>query len=253
VISTSQTTVQPVLDAVVASAARLCEAVDAAIFLRDADTVTLHASVGPLGAHHIGERLPINRDWVTGRAVLEARTVQVKDLANNDEYPEGREMARSFGHRAILAVPLLREGIAVGAINTRRREARPFTDKQVALVESFAAQVVIALENARLLTELRARTDELARSVGELRALGEVSQAVNSTLNVEEVLTTIVTKAVQLSGTEAGAIYTFDEVCEEFQLRATYGMSQEMIKAIANQHITLQDSPRDRWIGHEYL
>jgi len=88
-----------------------------------------------------------------------------------------------------------------------RLEVKPFTDKQIALLESFADQAAIAIENARLLDTLRHRTDELGRSVGELRALGEVSQAVNSTLDIETVLSTIVAKAVQLSGTEAGAIY----------------------------------------------
>ena len=85
-------------------------------------------------------------------------------------------------------------------------EVRPFTDNQIALVETFADQAAIAIENVRLLDELRQRTTELGRSVEELRALGEVSQAVNSTLNLETVLSTIVAKAAQLSGTEAGAI-----------------------------------------------
>src|SRR5262249_57151708 len=92
-----------------------------------------------------------------------------------------------------------------------------------------------------LLSELRARTDELARSVGELRALGEVGQAVNSTLDAETVLRTIVTKAVELSATDAGAIYVFDEEHQEFRLRATYGMSEAMITAISGQHIGLGD------------
>jgi GAF domain-containing protein len=86
----------------------------------------------------------------------------------------------------------------------QRRAPLPFTDKQIALVETFADQAAIAIENVRLLDALRHRTDELGRSVEELRALGEVSQAVNSTLDLETVLSTIVTKAVQLSGTEAG-------------------------------------------------
>ena len=107
---------------------------------------------------------------------------------------------------------------------------------------SFAAQAVIAIENARLLGELRQRTDELGRSVGELRALGEVSRAVNSTLDLQTVLTTIVAKAVQLSGTEAGAIYVYDEARREFHLRATYGMDHELIDALTHQHIGL-DAP----------
>ena len=120
-------------------------------------------------------------------------------------------------------------------------EVRPFTDKQIALVETFADQAAIAIDNVRLVDELRHRTDELGRSVGELQALGEVSQAVNSTLDLETVLSTIVTKAVQLSGTEAGAIYVFDEVQREFRLRATYGMDQQLIDALTQQHIGLDD------------
>ena len=115
------------------------------------------------------------------------------------------------GIRTFLAVPMLKENELIGAIALARQDVRPFTDKQIELVANFAAQAVIAIENARLLTELRARTDELGRSVGELRALGEVSQAVNSTLDLETVLSTIVAKAVQLSNTDAGAIYVYGE------------------------------------------
>ena len=146
------------------------------------------------------------------------------------------------GARALLAVPMLKEDELIGAIVIYRQEARPFTDKQIELVTNFAAQAVIAIENVRLLNELRARTDDLARSVGELQALGEVSQAVNSTLDLEQVLTTIVQRAVQLSRTDAGAIYVFDEARNEFKLRATYGMSEAMIVAITDRHIGAGDS-----------
>ena len=100
----------------------------------------------------------------------------------------------------------------LGVIVIYHQEVKPFTDKQIRLVEIFADQAAIAIENVRLLDTLRQRTDELDRSVDELRALGEVSQAVNSTLDLETVLSTIVAKAVQLSGTEAGAIYVFGPV-----------------------------------------
>jgi signal transduction histidine kinase len=132
---------------------------------------------------------------------------------------------------------MLKEGELVGMFSLFRHEARAFTDKQIELVQNFAAQAVIAIENARLLTELRMRTDELGRSVGELRALGEVSQAVNSTLDLQTVLETIVTKAAQLSNTDAGAIYVFDDADREFHLRATYGMDEELIEAIRHARI----------------
>jgi signal transduction histidine kinase len=120
-------------------------------------------------------------------------------------------------------------------------EVKPFTDRQIALVETFADQAAIAIENARLLDALRLRTADLGRSVDELRALGEVSQAVNSTLDLPTVLSTIVANSVQLSGTEAGAIYVFDDLAREFQLRATYGMDQELIDTLARQRIGLDE------------
>ena len=160
-----------------------------------------------------------------------------EDAAYKERDPPVVSLVETGGVRGILVVPMLKEGELIGALSIYRQEVRPFTDKQIALVTSFASQAVIAIENTRLLTELRQRTDELGRSVGELRALGEVSQAVNSTLDLETVLSTIVAKAVQLSGTEGGAIYVFDELQREFHLRATYGMDQELIDALTRQHI----------------
>ena len=113
---------------------------------------------------------------------------------------------------------------------------------QIELLTTFADQAVIAIENVRLFDEVQIRTRELARSVDELKALGEVSQAVNSTLDLETVLTTIVGRAVELSHTDAGAIYVFDEERKEFHLHATYGMSETMIAAITDRHIGLGDA-----------
>jgi GAF domain-containing protein len=178
--------------------------------------------------------------------VATKKLIHVADVAEEPGYLEQR--VPSFvtgvelgGIRTLLLVPMLKEDELIGAFSVYRQEVRPFTDKQIALVTNFAAQAVIAIENARLLNELQQRTDELGRSVGELRALGEVSQAVNSTLDLETVLSTIVAKAVQLSGTEAGAIYVFKNAKREFCLRATYGMDQELIDALARQHFGLDD------------
>jgi len=134
---------------------------------------------------------------------------------------------------------LLREGTAVGYILIRRLEARPFSDKQVALLKTFADQAVIAIENVRLFQELEARTRELARSVGELKALGDVGQAVSSTLDLQTVLSTIVGHAVQLSGTDGGVIYEYDEVAKEFHLRASHRMEAEVIEALRASPIRL--------------
>src|SRR5262249_14554622 len=148
------------------------------------------------------------------------------------EYPDARPLHQMTASRTVLATPLLRQDEAIGAIVVRRPEVRPFTDKQMALLKTFADQAVIAIENVRLFQELEARTHELARSIGELRALGEVGQAVSSTLDLETVLTRIVSHAVQLSGTDGGAIYEYDEQSEEFLLRATDHMEEELINAL---------------------
>ncbi len=173
--------------------------------------------------------------------------VHIADLREDPAYleeptPQIVAAVEIGGVRTMLAVPMLKENEVVGAFTVYRQEVRAFTDKQIELVQNFAAQAVIAIENARLLTELRARTDELGRSVGELRALGEVSQAVNSTLDLETVLSTIVAKAVQLSNTDAGAVYVFDESDREFHLRATYAMEQDLIDALSKQHIGLDET-----------
>ena len=138
----------------------------------------------------------------------------------------------------------MREGTPIGVIILWRKRVRPFTKKEIELVETFADQAVIAIENVRLFDEVQARTRELARSVGELRALGEVSQAVNSTLDLETVLATIVAKAVQLSNTEAGVIYVFDEKDQAFRVRATHGLSDELIAALREQQLGTSDAIR---------
>src|SRR5205807_8986804 len=143
----------------------------------------------------------------------------------------------SGGVRPMTGVPLLRDGAPVGVMAMTRSVVKPFTNRQIELVSTFADQAVIAIENARLFDEVQARTRELSQSVEELRALGEVGQAINSTLDVEAVLTTIVAKAVQLSGTDAGAIYTFDDKLQEFRLRATHGMDAAMVAAIRDRRI----------------
>jgi signal transduction histidine kinase/CheY-like chemotaxis protein len=126
---------------------------------------------------------------------------------------------------------MLRQGVSIGAIAIIRREVRPFTDKEIRLLETFADQAVIAVENVRLFTELQARTADLTRSVDRLTALGDVGRAVSSSLDLEQVLTTIVSRAVQLAGVDAGAIYEYDEAAEMFHLRATENLPAEFVEA----------------------
>jgi signal transduction histidine kinase len=166
--------------------------------------------------------------------IIERRTIHIPDLAIEVEtnFPDSKLAQQQFGTRTMLCAPLLREGIAIGAILIRRTEVRPFSERQIKLLEAFADQAVIAIENVRLFRELQTRTQELGRSVGELKALGEVGQAVSSTLDLQTVLSTIVRHAVQLSGTNCGIIYEYDERTQEFHLRASYQMEEELVEAI---------------------
>jgi len=232
IISTSPTELQPVLEVVVKSAVRFCGADDAIILRLDAEHLRAAAHHGPIPVD-FGLPVPCVRGTVGGRSVLERRAVHVTDLqAEAEEFPEGSAFATRLGARTTLGVPLLREGAAVGTIQLRRAVVNPFTDKQIALLQTFADQAVIAIENVRLFQELEARTAELTRSVGELTALGEVSQALSSTLDVETVLNTIVSRASQLAGAAGCSIYEYNEAAEQFDLRATYNYDPEFVEAL---------------------
>ena len=242
VISRSAFDLRAVFEAVIESSVRLCGADRGHFYRFDGELLRVAAAFNASRElMEFVERTPIppGRNSASGRAMVECRTVHIPDCLADPEYSWGGKDVDPV--RTILAVPTLKGNDLLGMIVIYRLEVSPFTDKQIALVETFADQAAIAIENARLFDALRQRTDELGQSVGELRALGEVSQAVNSTLELETVLSTIVAKAVQLSGTEAGAIYVFDDLQREFQLRATYGMDQELIDALTQRRIGLDD------------
>ena len=168
VIASSPTDIQPVLDTVAENAARLCEATDAVITRVDGEGLK---QVAQFGAMPVPEPNRINRNSPVSRAIVDRKTIHVHDLLAEveTEYPESKERQKVTGTRTILVTPLLREGIPIGTINIRRTEVRPFSEKHVKLLETFADQAVIAIENVRLFQELEARTRELARSVGELK------------------------------------------------------------------------------------
>ena len=246
VISGSAFDLQPVLNTIVETAARLCNAEFAVIFrLQDGqyhsaasnnaeDTFLRHAAQHPI---------PAGRGSLIGRAALERKTIHLPDCLADPEYTY-LEYQSIGKYRSMLGVPLMREDVPIGVIGLMRNAVMPFTDKQIELVTTFADQAVIAIENVRLFDEIQERTRQLTQSVGELRALGEISQAVNSTLDLQTVLDTIVAKATQLSCTEAGAIYVFDEADHQFRLRATYGMTAEMIAVINEHHADFSEAVR---------
>jgi len=235
-ISSSPTDLQPVYETILSNVTRLCEANIAVLFLYDGEVLTTAASHGTTQEfrdHLQGSHPRPSRDTTTRLAALERRTVHISDLLNDSSFePKPLELYQKEDVRTVLSVPMLKGATLVGVITTWRREVRPFTDQQITLVKTFADQAVIAIENTRLFQELQTRTGELARSVEELEALSEVSQAVSSTLELETVLTRITSHAVRLTGTDGGAIYEYDEANDEFLLRATDRMVEELAEAL---------------------
>src|SRR5262245_42897112 len=151
VIGQSQTDVQPVFDAVAESAARLCESFDSAIWRQEGDRLRLVAHHGAIPQTGSESFLPLVRGTVGGRSGLDGRTFHIADIQTvGGEFPATSENARHQGWRTILSVPLMREGVAIGAIVLRRTESRRFSERQVALLQTFADQAVIAIENVRL-------------------------------------------------------------------------------------------------------
>jgi two-component system, NtrC family, sensor kinase len=245
VISSSTGELQPVFQAMLENAVRICGAKFGNLWLREGDAYRIGATHGAPSAYVEflrAEQVFVPKpDIGLGQLAKTKEVYHLADIAAVTSYGDRLREAtiKLAGARTLVVVPMLKDDEVIGAVAIYRQEVRPFTDKQIELVKNFAAQAVIAIENARLLNELRSRTGELAQSVGELQALGEVSQAVNSTLDLETVLTTIVGRAVELSHTDTGAIYVFDGERKEFRLHATYGMSEAMIAAISDRHIGL--------------
>jgi GAF domain-containing protein len=209
VISRSPTDLQPVLDAVAENAARVCNARDAVLFRLEGDTLRIAAQYGTIPSSGVEQHLSVNRGWVTGRAVVDRQTIHVKDLAaaSEAEFPQGRERAQRFGHRTTLATPLLREGVALGAILIRRMEVQPFTDKQITLLETFADQAVIAIENVRLFTELQASNRDLTTALDTQTATSDILRVISrSQTDVQPVFDAIVASVVRLMGAYTGML-----------------------------------------------
>jgi two-component system, NtrC family, sensor kinase len=234
VISRSTFDLQPVLDTLVENAVRLSGADYGSIFQLDQGLFRPVAGSGissELRAFLAAHPFPPGRGTITGRAALERRTVHIHDVFADPDYDyPGRGIAE--GYRTSLAVPMLQGDELVGVFTINRRRVEPYSQRQIELTETFADQGVIAIANTSLFSELRARVEEL-------QALGEVGQAVSSTLDLDRVLTTVVAHADQLSGTDGGVLYEFDEATREFALRASCQLDPAVVDTLRAARIRL--------------
>ena len=240
VISSSPTDVQPVFDTIVRSAVQLCGAIDGTVVRVEGDQIHLIAECNFTHEQRDLARyaypVPLAAASPGATSIRTGVVYRAADIETEPEWQTRSEAMRtalrSRGVRSDLVVPMTRRGEVFGAIILTHRDVGAFTDAHVALIQTFADQAVIAIENVRLFKELQTRTEALGRSVSELQALGEVGQAISSTLDLQTVLSTIVARATQLSHTDAGVIYEYDEQIEVFLPRATEHLEAEIIETL---------------------
>ncbi|MGI8424356.1 MAG: GAF domain-containing protein, partial [Chloroflexota bacterium] len=207
-ISSSPTDLQPVLTAILEGATRLCDASSARVWQLQGDELVTLARAGSDAdseAHYT-----LNPGLVAARALLQTRTIHVPDILarDADEYPESRERSLQLGWRAIVATPLVREGIGIGVLSVFQAEPRPFTDRQIALLEAFADQAVIAIENARLFNELQERNREVTEALERQTAMAEVLGIIaNSATDAAPVLQAVTERAARLCGAQNGSLF----------------------------------------------
>ena len=224
-ISNSPADAHGVFAEIAASAARLCDAYDAGVLELAGDHLRVVAHHGPIPVlGPIGQyTLPLKRGVLTGRAVLDRQTLQVADLqAETVEYPEGSEFARRLGHRTILAVPLIRAGQAIGAIYICRTEVRPFTDRQIGLLKTFADQAVIAIENTRLFEAEQARTRELTEALEQQTATSEILSVISSSpSDLQPVLDAVARSSARVCGAQDATVHLRE--ADRLRLAAHHG------------------------------
>ncbi len=227
VISSSPTDVQPVLEAIAERAARLCDASSASVYLIEGNMLRHLASKGPSPEQvsHV-DALPINRESLAGRAILERKTIQLPDLlAAETEYPLSHEIAKRHGHRAVVVMPLFREGQPFGTILLRRHDVRPFSEREVALLRTFGDQAAIALENVRLFNETK-------EALEQQQASGEVLAAISSSIaDTAPVFEKILSSAERLFAGKVAGINLVDED-GLIHLAAYHGPSREELERV---------------------
>ena len=242
VISSSPSDLQPVFQAIVESTARLCEADNASIFQVEGDGVRLVANYGQVSIFRLGEPRPISSGSLSGRVLISREIIHVVDaLAVADGmFPDSKSGIERQGIRTVLGVPLMRGKVALGAIVLRRMTVRPFTDKQIELVKNFAAQAVIAIENTRLLNELRQRTDDLTESLEQQTATSEVLGVISSSPGeLDPVFDAMLQNAVRICDAKFGNLWVREG--DKFRIVAIHGAPQEYHDYLFSEPLVLPD------------
>jgi signal transduction histidine kinase/DNA-binding response OmpR family regulator len=244
VIGRSASDLDRVLETVVESARKLCGANAGQVFLAYGDRFRLVYGSGMTAEYRefiADNPVVLERGSLVGRVGLDRRATQITDVLADPDYGQ-TEAQRVAGFRTIMGVPMLLDGEVVGVLSVWRTQVDAFSDRAVEVLTTFAAQAALAVRTVDLVRTLESRTDELGRKLNQLEALGTVGQAVSSSLNLTEVLNTIITQAVQLSGSDGGSIYEFDEDAREFRVETVCGTSPEAFDALRRARIGLDDT-----------
>ena len=244
VIGRSAFDLEGVLETVVESARRLCAADAGQVFLVDGDRYRFAYGSGMTPEYRefiANHPMVLDRRTLAGRVGLDRRATQITDVLADPDYGLA-DAQRMAGYRTVMGVPMLLDGDVIGMLTVSRNQVDPFSDHAVDVLAAFAAQAALAVRACDLVRALESRTDELGRKVTQLEALGAVGQAVNSSLNLTEVLNTIITQAVRLSGSDGGSIFEFDEDTREFRVETVCGTSPEAFDALRRARIRLEDT-----------